>query len=632
MTDRASGRWLPAALTGLGGWFAAIGTVVIALGFAVTLASNWRTASAGIVGFVGVIALAAGVYYAATYLRGRDRPDRTPTVASRPGVHQTGATLDERVRHAARGDGKHATRTRRNVESDLEDLAVDVLTAETDADESTARDRLTAGTWTDDAVAASLFSESETGSSGLTGDPDFETQVQRAVETLAEMALDDGRERRLAGGAGSEAGTAWTEGERSTGHWRGIGAFGLLALGAAAISQSTGLVLMAATLFGVAGYSRLSEPPAVSLAVEREFDAETPRPGDVVEVTVSVTNEGSSVLTDLRLVDAVPDRLAVVDGSPRLATALSPGESASISYGVLAVYGDHTFDAINVGVRDLSGQRERTSTHETEAATLVCEPSAVQQSIPLHPQTTGVTGRVPSDVGGSGQAFRSVREYRPGDPLGRVDWNRLARTGEFSTVEFDEERAATVVLLVETRLSAFAAPSRSDLSAVDRSLAAVTRVFETLSADGDRVGLASVRDDWSLIDPGAGKVHADSIRSALQQDPTFRPREWERGFEVGRYVRRLGRRLPADAQLILFSPLLDEQTVEMARRLVAHEYPLTVFSPDPTTPERVGATVARITRTDNVSALRAAGIRVVDWAADEPLDVALRRAGRRWNR
>jgi uncharacterized protein (DUF58 family) len=281
---------------------------------------------------------------------------------------------------------------------------------------------------------------------------------------------------------------------------------------------------------------------------------------------------------------------------------------------------------------DASGHHERTGETADGAVTLACAPRPVRESVPLHPQTTGVTGRVTTDTGGSGHEFHSVREYRRGDPLRRVDWNRVARTGDLPTLQFREEPAAPVVVLVDTRAESFQAPDRDTLSAVDRSLAGTAQVVASLLADGDRVGLANVGLDWTWIPPGAGSDHHERIRETLQRDTNFSGRHHAVNFAVDGYVRRLRRRLPSDAQLVFFSPLLDEKSAAVARRLHAHGHSVTAFSPDPTTVETVGATVTRIERTLALSTLRAAGIPVVDWAHDEPLPVAVERAERGWRR
>ena len=63
--------------------------------------------------------------------------------------------------------------------------------------------------------------------------------------------------------------------------------------------------------------------------------------GAVIEVTITVTNEGEQLLPDLRLVEGVSAALEVTGGTPRAGTPLRPGEEVSFSYVVRARRGAH---------------------------------------------------------------------------------------------------------------------------------------------------------------------------------------------------------------------------------------------------------------------------------------------------
>jgi uncharacterized protein (DUF58 family) len=460
---------------------------------------------------------------------------------------------------------------------------------------------------------------------------DFKAAVRRGTASLAAgiPALEAG-ELAVARPPGEAAGTEWAEGVWETEHWRGVGALGLLTLAIAVLGESSSIGLVATVFVAYAGYAWLFDPPAVDLAVERTFEPADPIPGDHVTVTVRITNEGEAALTDCRLVDGVPDRLSVVDGCARHATAVAPGRSTEFSYEVLAIAGEHTFDRLSVAVRDASGARERTTAVETAPATLTCEPAPVVGSVPLHPQASRMVGRVPADVGGSGTAFRSVREYRRGDPLKRIDWNRKARTGELGTLEFDEEHAATVVVLVDVRPEAALAPGPARLSAVDRGLGGASQLLDTLLADGDRVGVGTLGLDWEYRSPGSGSTDRAAMQAFLERKDAAAATATGYSFNPTRYRRKLARRLPGDAQLVLFTPVCDEVPVDLARWFHARGHSVTVFSPDPTGSGTVGGTLAAVDRTINLSALRSAGVRVVDWAADESLERAVERAQGVW--
>lgn len=608
--------------SGFRAWIAVLGGGVVAIGVLLAVIGTTVSASSTVLGIVGVAVLFTGVSLVVGRIRKTGPVIRAPPVEQRKGRQFVGEAFEKRANWAANVPESVNPTVHVDIRNRLRTLAQESLAAVGNNPET-----VDTGAWTDDGVAAGFISEEQRAPRFQR--VSFRKRVRRTVDAIAAATLSEPAPCRWHESAESAAN--WTEQSHTTGHWVGLGALALFAFAAAAFLQTPGLLVMAATLLGLIGYVQLSRLPPVSLAVHRAFGTDNPRPGETVTVSVTVTNEGERILPDVRLVDGVPDRLAVADGTPRHATALTPGESVTFEYDVRVVYGEHEFEQLYVTARDASGYRERTVTQDTTRQTLTCEPGVVTETVPLHPQTTGVTGHVPSDTGGSGQEFRSVREYRRGDPLRRVDWNRLARTGEVATVELREEHAATVVLLIDGRDGAFCVPAQGELTALDRSLAGASQLFTTLSDDGDRVGLASIAPEWRWIAPNAGSAHRATVRAALTGE-TFEPQSDWHGFDPAEYVRALRTRLSPAAQLIVLSPLLDDEIVTVIRRLRAHRHHVTVFSPDPTGTETVGGTVARLERRLRLRGLQHSGVSVIDWPADESLVRTVARAQRGWRR
>ncbi len=417
---------------------------------------------------------------------------------------------------------------------------------------------------------------------------------------------------------------------RSTGRWRGIAAVALLSAAAGMVLGRPSLVLASTVGVTFAAHARADEAPGAELSVDRELSTPSPDPGETVGVTLTVTNAGDRTLPDLRVVDGVPGGLEVVEGSPRLATALRPGKSATLSYAVEASRGDHEFEPVTVLSRGYAGTVEVEHRLGVDDD-LACAPRLEEgPPVPLRTQTTPLTGRVTTDVPGPGVEFHSVREYRSGDPLSRVAWNRLARGDDLATVAFRQERAATVVLVVDAREAAYVATAEGT-SALQRSVEAAGEAFRALLASGDRVGLAAYGPREAWLAPGAGTNHRARARQLLGTDPAFGAEPPEGPFFASLERRKLRRRLPADAQVVLFTPADDDATVTLARRLDAAGYPVTVVSPDPTDRSTPGRRLAALERERRLSRLRGGGLPVVDWGGAEPLATALARSRERWS-
>ncbi len=419
--------------------------------------------------------------------------------------------------------------------------------------------------------------------------------------------------------------------DRETQRWRGVAAVALLTAAIGALLGTGAPLVAGAVGLALAAYARGAAPPEIDLDLEREVSRRRAEPDDEIRVTVTVRNTGGVTLPDLRLVDGVPEGLAVKDGSPRHGTALRPGKAASFNYRVTARRGEHEWGTVTVLARDFSGTMERETTLVGPETRLTCVPGLAEgEPLPLREQTTRFTGRVSADTTGAGLEFRSVREYQRGDPLARVDWNRVAKTGELATVEYAQERAASVVLVVDARREAYVAPGPDRVSAVERSVEAAGEAITSLLSTGDRVGLAAFGPRACWLAPGAGEDHRARARTLLATSEAFSAVPPDEQFVASLELRRLRRRLPGGSQVVFCSPFVDDYAVSVARRLDAYGHLVTIVSPDPTTGGTAGRELARAERDLRLSELRRAGLRVIDWDA-EPLAAAIDRARRRWS-
>ena len=446
-----------------------------------------------------------------------------------------------------------------------------------------------------------------------------------------------------ADGSGSGGESAESEGadaterrvrrEIETGRWEGIRGVALAVVGVGVVARRPGLVLLGAVGVGYALYAGVGEAPTATLDVTRSVSDGTPEPGDEVTVTVRARNVGDAPLADLRLVDGVPPGLEVIDGPARVATALRPGAAVAFEYAVRASRGEHEWEALTAIARNPSGSREQTTAIDpADPARVTCTPElGAGGDLPLRGLTTRYHGRMPTNVGGSGVEFHATREYRRGDPLKRVDWNRRARTGELATVDLREERAATVVLLVDARESAYAAPEPAAETAVEASVGAAGQAFRALLDGGDRVGVAALGPVDCWLAPGAGTAHAARGRETLATDPALAPTPSDERFYRSLWLRRFRRRLPADAQVLFFTPLVDDAAASIARRIDAHGHLVTVLSPDVTAAGTPGERLVGFERRERLRELRSAGIRAVEWG-EESFPVAVARATSRWSR
>jgi len=417
---------------------------------------------------------------------------------------------------------------------------------------------------------------------------------------------------------------------RATGRWRGIVAVALLAAAVGVLTDRPAVLLLGVVGAGFAAYPRLSGPPTVDLDLERRLDDRTPARGDPVTVTTRVTNAGDRTLADVRIVDGVPPMLTVESGSPRHAAVLRPGATAEFSYAVGSEYGRHQFEPATVLARDVTGAHEVETTVEADAE-IDC--SEAVPEVPLRARTNGHAGRLVTDEGGSGIEFHAIREYRRGDPMSRIDSKRWARTGELATVEFREERAASVVLAVDARAAAYRSRAAGEPNAVAHGLAGAEQLFAALDERRDFVGLAALGREFCWLPPDAGSGHRSRMRRLLSTHPTLSPVPPRNGTPdaTDEQAALLRKRLGRDTQVVVLSPLVDDGILRTVLALEAAGHSATVVSPDATADGSAGERLARVERANRIHSLREAGVPVVDWDPTEPLGtVLLDERRRRW--
>ncbi|MFC6952143.1 DUF58 domain-containing protein [Halorubellus litoreus] len=651
-------------------WLVAVGVGAFALAGAVAATVGESTAGSVLGPVAAAVAVVAAAWVA--YAGGGDRLGPLPAVESPVASDPPGARLN--VALGSLVGRAHVELTPRGVRDALRRAATAVVSVREGVPGSVARERVDDGSWTEDAVAArylasewslpeSSVAERVRDALGVGGDRPVVVAARAAADAVAERAgihgdgdapssswfppaaglgavphtvslpasaADGGGEASDGDGGedasvGEDAGTVRRERAR-TGRYRGAGAFALVALGVGTFAGSPATAFAGAVAAAYVAWGGAASAPSVDLAVSRSLSTTDPDPGERVRVAVTVENVGDDALRECRVVDGVPAALSVVDGSARAHCSLASGDATSFEYVVEARRGVHAYEGALAVVTDRAGAiEERHVVHAPDELECVPPLGDATRDVPLREHTTRYAGNVDTDEGGSGLEFFGTREYRRGDPLSRVDWNRFARTGALSTVEFREERAASIVLVVDGRAAGYVAPDAGGPHALDRAVDAAGSLYDALVASGNRVGVAAVSTSECWLPPGSGRGHRERVRDLLATNPALSPVPAARNLRVTQSVDRLRRRIPDGAQVFFLTPLCDDRAATIARRFEAGGRAVTVLSPDPTLARTPSHRLARVGRRLRVTGLRGSGVRVVDWAWDEPLGVALSR-------
>jgi len=314
-----------------------------------------------------------------------------------------------------------------------------------------------------------------------------------------------------------------------------------------------------------------------------------------------------------------------------VATRLAPEESCTLSYELTATAGQHDFADISVVLSDLVGTHEQE--YRVEAGgEIVCRPKPTPLQTPfLRKLTTPYAGRLSTEKPGEGLEFHSVREYRTGDPLKRIDWNQYATSRELATLQFRTERSAAVVLVGDVRQSAYVRARTTDRHAADRGLDAIGRLMVTLLEEDHRVGLTTLGPEF-WIPPGNGSDHRNRLLDALAEAEVFSSSPPTAEFPIRLRTMQLLIRMTETTQVVICTPLLDDTVEIQVQMLESAGHEVAVVSPNPSRMETHGGIVAGLERKQRISRIHGYGVPVVDWSLDEGLDIAVSETMQGWSR
>lgn len=440
-------------------------------------------------------------------------------------------------------------------------------------------------------------------------------------------------------------------------------AVGLMTLTPFALAAGALLVV-----FLMAGVIQTPTPPRGRLLTDYRVQPKHPRPGDTVTVEVTVTNNSERTFTDLRLVDTIPVDLEVVDGTPRRAATLRPGNAVTVEYDVVARRGEYTFGPVRARARTLIGSMWVQQSLETRTpGTMRCAVRA--DDIPIEEEATHYLGDLLSDVGGDGVEFYSTREYHRGDPPSRINWRELAKRQELSTVTYRERQAADITVITDARSPSRVSASPGEPSGATLATYATYQILSTLVERGHYVrvavpGLQPTADEANSfpcrrIEHGSGDEQKRRAFELFEEIDTLSRSgcSGEQGLDSAatrsstssslldgtsaEFIRSLTGWTSPNTQFIFVSPLLDDSGRDFCQQLRQRGFAVLVISPDVTTAHQgpsvsasgsedsgaasVASTIpeqtVRLQRATRIERLRQDGYTVIDWDPEQPLSV-----------
>ncbi|MEE6176189.1 DUF58 domain-containing protein [Mycobacterium sp. 050134] len=312
-----------------------------------------------------------------------------------------------------------------------------------------------------------------------------------------------------------------------------------LALAVAVIGAQWRLVAFAAPLLGIL-CSISWQRPVPTVRVRGEPDVQRCFEGEQARLEVWATEEPGTVGSSTVRLTVPP-----VDGM-QLEVAKSESPTATTVAATAQRWGRYAIRA-RVDVVARGGLLEATGT--VDAGDVIVFPLTPPQLTPI-PQTE-LLDRLGAHLTrhiGPGVEYADIRPYVPGDQLRAVNWPVSARRGQLHVTQRLTDRAADVVVLIDT----YRQPAGPATVATERVVRGAAQVVQTALRHGDRAGVVALggnRPRWLGADIGQRQFYRvlDTVLGAGDQ------------FEntTGTLAPRAA--VPAGAIVIAFSTLLDTE-------------------------------------------------------------------------
>ncbi|MCX8102830.1 MAG: DUF58 domain-containing protein [Candidatus Bipolaricaulota bacterium] len=382
--------------------------------------------------------------------------------------------------------------------------------------------------------------------------------------------------------------------------------------------------------------------PQITLKVHRSLSGQRVASEERVTVRVELKNLGPK-LDLVELADTVPSQLTVRSQSPTKVEAIPAGATIALEYTVTGMRGLARWEELAVTATDTLGLFVERMKLPCESELLIVPTFERLDEILIRPRRTRIfSGQIKARLGGTGIEFFGVREYYPGDERRYINWKATARKDRLIVNEFEQERVADVIILLDAR-------ERSDVVALtlatpplsrrtgeglgvrasslfEHSVRAALSLAQYFTAQGNRVGLLIYGKylDWTW--PGFGRWQREKLSRAIASAEKGDKAVFE---DLENLPTRL---LPAGSQLVFVGPILESDVKTIVDLRLRYE--VLCVAPNPVLFE--SAFVARAPETELalrleylrrralLAQVRRAGIRVVDWDVSQPLAGVLR--------
>jgi uncharacterized protein (DUF58 family) len=387
------------------------------------------------------------------------------------------------------------------------------------------------------------------------------------------------------------------------------------------------MVLPIASLFFLSNVWGL--PEKVELAVSHRVVPSDSFGDEDISVQIKVSNMINYPLGSIEVDEHLPSEIKLESGAARVLTQLAPRGSVELNLSFHSpIRGHYWIGPLVARVQDPFGFYLVEDVIEAEILSIMPKPERIRGA-ELRPRHLGPwPGTIPARTLGPGTEFYSLRNYVAGDDPRRINWKSSARHGRLIVNEVEAERVTDAMIVLDTDVSYY---ETAEAELFERGVRAAASMASLLLRQGNRVGMILQGEQRGVVRPAFGKRHERNILFLLADAKPGRA-SLSTSYVITLLTRLM---LPAMAQVVVISPLLDATILDGVRELSAAGYSILVLSPWPTAPaifeseiEEIAYRMLMLERS-NISLALEKICTVVQWPAGVPLSTVLSGVRRR---
>ena len=342
--------------------------------------------------------------------------------------------------------------------------------------------------------------------------------------------------------------------------------------------QLATLVLPLASLFFLSNVWGL--PESIKVRLSHQVIPNDSFGDEDICVRIEISNESNRKLGNVEVHELIPDTINLERGVSRIWTQLRVLEKLEVQLGFPSpTRGHYPVGPVILRARDPFELYLVEAKADSEVLSIMPRPERIRGA-ELRPRHLGPwPGTIPARTLGPGMEFYNMRGYVSGDDPKRINWKASARHRRLIINETEAERVTDVMIVLDTDVTFYEA---AEAELFERGVRAAASIARLLLKQGNRVGMILQGEERGIVAPAFGKRHERNILFLLAAAMPGRaviPTD----YVVALLARLL---LPARAQMVIISSLMDNTIVGGIRGLVTAGYSVLVLCPSPRDPVR----------------------------------------------